>query len=145
MPASDDGADRIVVKEDWRPGAAVTTLVAAVALFSLLRHRPMLALALLVVSYLVFLRTIQKARRSIAFDGGRREVVVIGYGAPRTIAFDAIRGIRIQRLGRGFQFGVEVVPTSGEAVELMQTGVEGVAKELAHRVSTRFGFAALAD
>jgi hypothetical protein len=142
----EDGADRVVITGDGRRTAFGASLFAAAALFAALHGLGGTAAVLLIPAVWLGARTIQAIRSSIVFDGGRREVQVVRSGrAVRVIGFDGVRGIRIVPLGRGFQFGVEVVTTDGEVVELMQTGVVAVAKEQAGRLSTRFHFAALAD
>jgi hypothetical protein len=88
-----------------------------------------------------------RARRMrFVFDPARREITQVRPGAaPRAIPFDALRGVRLVPIGRGFQLRLELVTTTGESIELGQTGVVGEAKTVAAHLSTRFGLAALAE
>jgi len=141
-----DTADPFVVGGDWRRSALVAAIPAALAAYAMARGRWSFAAVLLVVVAAAGLRALQAARTSIVFDGARREVRLRRpIGAPRVIAFDAVRGVRVTPLGRGFQFGVELVTTDGATIELLETGVVGIAKQLASRLSTQFGFAPIVE
>jgi hypothetical protein len=142
----EDGPDRVVFSGDGRRTAFAASLFAAAALVAALRGLGGAAVVLLVPAVWLGLKAVSAMRSTVAFDGARREVQLVRGGrASRTIGFDDVRGVRIMPIGRGFQFEVEVVTTGGEAIGLMQTGIVGVARETAGGLSTRFGFAALAD
>ena len=143
------------VASRWQPKAIAAVLVGLVSVFAVasalrggpfLRTYGVLALAALLVEAGLIVDVVRARGRRIVFDASRAEVAFReGASTRRAIPFAQVRGIRIVPIGRGFQWSVELLTAGDETIELMTTGVIETAKTLAAGLSSRFGFAAIAE
>jgi hypothetical protein len=152
---SEDAEGRVYLASRWQPKAVAAVLVGLLSVFAVasavrggpfLRTYGVLALAAVLVEAGLIFDVVRARGRRIVFDASRAEVALReGASTRRSIPFAQVRGIRIVPLGRGFQWSVQLVTASDERIELMATGVIETAKALAAGLSSRFGFAAMAE